>query len=125
MSLYLGTDNNNCIIRVIDCNEADIKHYTQDLNWVIAPNNYIHGTHTHFDESRGLASVFNLERALNAIKRERILRLDQCDIVYCNAERWSAMTAEKQADWSAYKQALRDFPETCDVENPVWPVMPV
>lgn len=57
----------------------------------------------------------------------RLLRnrmLNDVDLRYCNAERWAAMTPEKRAEWSAYKQAMRDLPDTYDPENPVWPVMP-
>ena len=36
----------------------------------------------------------------------------------------SPLTSEKKHDWTTYRQALRDFPETCDPENPVWPTAP-
>jgi len=26
--------------------------------------------------------------------------------------------------WREYRQALRDFPETCDIDNPLWPISP-
>lgn len=31
---------------------------------------------------------------------------------------------EEYAKWVAYWAALRDFPDVCDPENPVWPVAP-
>jgi len=34
------------------------------------------------------------------------------------------LTPEQKQAWAVYRQQLRDFPETCDPENPVWPVMP-
>ena len=34
------------------------------------------------------------------------------------------LTAENKAQWQQYRQALRDFTETCDLDNPVWPVKP-
>lgn len=34
------------------------------------------------------------------------------------------LTPEKKAEWTAYRQALRDFPETCDINNPIWPTPP-
>jgi hypothetical protein len=46
------------------------------------------------------------------------------DRVYCNAERWASMSDAKRAEWSEYKQALRDFPSICDSLNPIWPTMP-
>lgn len=31
---------------------------------------------------------------------------------------------EEYAKWVSYWAALRDFPDTCDVYNPVWPIEP-
>jgi len=36
----------------------------------------------------------------------------------------SPLTPEKRAEWVAYRQALRDLPNTSDVLNPMWPSMP-
>lgn len=36
-----------------------------------------------------------------------------------------ALTAEQKAAWAAYRQQLRDFPATCDPNNPVWPEPPI
>lgn len=35
------------------------------------------------------------------------------------------LSVEKKTEWAVYRQALRDFPETCDPDNPVWPIPPV
>lgn len=51
--------------------------------------------------------------------------LDTCDTVYCNAERWAAMTDEQRQAWAAYKQELRDVPEQNGFPYVVnWPTMP-
>ena len=51
--------------------------------------------------------------------------LDTCDTVYCNAERWAAMTDEQRQAWTAYKQALRDVPIQSGFPYTVnWPSMP-
>ena len=55
------------------------------------------------------------------IKGNRNTRLSACD--------WTQtldapLTIEQRAAWATYRQALRDFPETCDPDNPVWPVAP-
>jgi hypothetical protein len=51
--------------------------------------------------------------------------LNTCDTVYCNAEKWAAMTADQQKVWTAYKQALRDVPAQEGFPYTVnWPVMP-
>ena len=34
------------------------------------------------------------------------------------------ITEETRGQWRQYRQALRDMPETCDPENPIWPEMP-
>ena len=34
------------------------------------------------------------------------------------------LSEAKRAEWAVYRQALRDFPETCDINNPVWPKPP-
>ena len=62
--------------------------------------------------------------SIEAIKMERDRRLFETDVVYCNAERWSQMNPGQQQAWRDYKQALRDFPATCDQLNPVWPEHP-
>ena len=37
--------------------------------------------------------------------------LNDIDVKYCNAEKWTNMTDDKKSEWTAYKQALRDVPE--------------
>jgi len=56
-------------------------------------------------------------------KRDKLL--DECDLKQCNALSIRSMSDKKVQEWEAYKQALRDLPETIDPENPVWPEMPV
>jgi hypothetical protein len=34
------------------------------------------------------------------------------------------LTPEQKTAWVTYRQQLRDFPATCDPENPVWPTPP-
>ncbi|MBP7529303.1 MAG: hypothetical protein KA801_15360 [Syntrophorhabdaceae bacterium] len=58
------------------------------------------------------------------IRPERDRLLDEVDLKYCNAERWDSMTITQKEAWAAYKQALRDLPDTIDHDNPAWPMMP-
>lgn len=45
--------------------------------------------------------------------------------IYVLPDRWNSYTEEKKTEWSVYRQALRDLPETVvDVFNPVWPIKP-
>jgi hypothetical protein len=50
--------------------------------------------------------------------------LDKVDIKYCNAEKWELFTDEQKLLWRAYKQQLRDLPETIDLDAPVFPIKP-
>jgi len=55
--------------------------------------------------------------------------INDCDLVYCNPERWYGYSDEQKSAWSAYKQALRDFPEldlevVDNAEEISWPVKP-
>lgn len=34
------------------------------------------------------------------------------------------LTTEQKQAWAEYRQQLRDFPETCDPNNPAWPTPP-
>lgn len=36
----------------------------------------------------------------------------------------SPLSAEQKQQWAVYRQALRDFPDTCDPVNPLWPTPP-
>lgn len=58
-------------------------------------------------------------KALAAIRVERNVRLAVCD--WTQLPDVPAPTAEV---WRTYRQALRDFPETCDPTNPQWPEPP-
>lgn len=59
---------------------------------------------------------------INRNKRDRLLA-ENVDSI--NAVRWAAMTAGEQAKWTAYRQALLDFPEQPGFPmNATWPVKP-
>ncbi len=54
---------------------------------------------------------------LQRIREERKRRLISCD--------WTQLPDSKvQEVWKDYREALRDFPATCDPDNPVWPIEP-
>jgi hypothetical protein len=61
------------------------------------------------------------EELLLTVRRLRTERLISCD--------WTQtldapITNEQREAWAIYRQALRDFPTTCDTRNPVWPEPP-
>jgi hypothetical protein len=80
--------------------------------WVISENSVV------VDDTKA--------RALEMItlRKRRDDLLSESDI-YVLPDRWNSYTEEKKTEWSFYRQALRDLPETVeDVFNPVWPEKP-
>lgn len=67
------------------------------------------------------AWAFDSAKALVAIRAERNGRLIACDFTQLTDV---PFTVEKKAEWAVYRQALRDFPETCNPASPVWPTQP-
>ncbi len=67
------------------------------------------------------------EDRLASIRAERDRRLNDTAWVFMRQMTGTPeqkLPAEEYAKWEAYWAALRDFPDTCDPENPVWPVAP-
>lgn len=62
-------------------------------------------------------------RALDALRAERTARLTACDWTQLPD---APLTPEQRTAWAAYRQALRDLPETYahDPAAVVWPAMP-
>lgn len=57
-------------------------------------------------------------------ERDRKLQT-QVDPIVSNPFRWANLSAEKQAEWTAYRQALLDIPQQAGFpDNVVWPVKP-
>jgi len=66
-------------------------------------------------------AVPTVEELLAVIRSKRNVLLAECD--------WTQiadvpLAIEQKLAWSVYRQSLRDFPETCDPTNPVWPIKP-
>lgn len=67
----------------------------------------------------------NLVLLAEAWRVQRDAMLNETDVVYCNAELWESYSAEKKAEWRAYKQALRDVTKQADFPLKVeWPTRP-
>ena len=87
----------------------------------------------HFIADKGNKTVsfdkesYDKEVAVNAtlvLRNKRNTVLTKSDN-YVLPDRWASMTAEKQAEWSKYRQDLRDLPaSTADPINPTWPTEP-
>lgn len=77
--------------------------------------------------SNGIPAIDNeyiKTRRIQEIRGIRDIILNSVDLAKCNAEKWQRMSEEERLAWSAYKQALRDFPSNCDPMNLVWPEPP-
>lgn len=61
------------------------------------------------------------DELLASIRTERSRRLAACDWTQLAD---SPLDLETKAAWAEYRQALRDFPESCDPINPIWPIPP-
>jgi hypothetical protein len=59
---------------------------------------------------------------LDNIRKKRNSLLTSCDWTRLDDVQ---LTEEKKQAWASYRQELRNFPETCDIYNPEWPVPPV
>ncbi len=66
------------------------------------------------------------EAAAQAVREERNMKLaTEVDPIAGNALRWAALSAEEQAAWAVYRQALLDVPEQAGFPHDViWPVKP-
>lgn len=66
------------------------------------------------------------EAAAQAVRGERNMKLaSEVDPIAGNALRWAALSAEEQAAWAAYRQALLDVPEQAGFPHDVtWPERP-
>ena len=66
------------------------------------------------------------EAAAQAVRATRDMKLaTEVDPIAGNALRWAALSAEEQAAWAAYRQALLDVPEQAGFPHDVaWPVKP-
>jgi len=58
---------------------------------------------------------------LGNIRAARNQLLSQCDWTQLPD---SPLTDEQKQAWRDYRQALRDLPDMCDPNNPVWPIAP-
>ena len=59
------------------------------------------------------------------VRASRDMRLHEVDVVAGNVLRWADLTADKQAEWSTYRQALLDVPQQFGFPTDIiWPTKP-
>jgi hypothetical protein len=72
-----------------------------------------------------VAPVITAEMKAESARFERNHQLSQIDMVISNPLRWASMTAEQQAAWTTYRQALLDIPQQAGFpDNITWPTSP-
>jgi hypothetical protein len=67
------------------------------------------------------SSEYKRRRDLGKLVMERNRRLKECDWTQLKD---ATLSNDLVKQWSAYRQQLRDFPETVDIKNPIWPTEP-
>lgn len=63
-----------------------------------------------------------IEEKLAVIREKRDYLLKQSDFTQLPD---IPLTDDKKLEWKAYRKQLRDFPDLCDLNNPVWPIRPL
>lgn len=75
-------------------------------------------------------SLYTDDELLNILRMERNSKITRLDWLVLRHQEQIALSvtptlsAQEYQDLLAYKQSLRDFPETANVRNPVWPTPP-
>ena len=106
-----------CISRVLDVGYMDVQPSLLEGEefYLNCPDG---ATHIFNGEPTIVIPEKTIEQLLNIIRLQRNQLLSACD--------WTQVadaTVDKTA-WAIYRQALRDFPDTCNPENPIWPIQP-
>lgn len=62
------------------------------------------------------------DELLAKIREKRDSLLKQCDFTQLPDV---PLTDAKKEEWKIYRQQLREFPKSCDVNNPIFPIQPI
>ena len=122
--IFIIRKNDGLILRRLSCPEEEIDINVHDGEFSISA---IDGDYNYYSEDIGFYKVNEVipdEIKMIHIRQERDGLLNEADLVYCNAEKWSRMSDVEKEKWIDYKQQLRDFPDNCDINNPIFPVKP-
>jgi hypothetical protein len=66
-----------------------------------------------------------LAEAEKRVRAERNKRLDEADIIYCNADKWGLMDEPTKTAWRDYKDQLREIPDQSGFPfDVIWPDIP-
>lgn len=96
--------------------------FAQEQGWIEATSETEIGG--LYENGQFLPKPRNIEAEWNQIRVRRDKLLSESD-VYVLSDRWELMTSEQQTVWSAYRQELRDIPQTYeDPAEVIWPIKP-
>jgi hypothetical protein len=118
VSIYSKLDGK--ILRYVGC-PADCVAIQCQIGEEFYLNSPPEATHIINNEPVTIIAPPTNNELLMQIRIKRNSRLAACD--------WTQMpdtplSPEKRLAWATYRQQLRDFPDVCDVNNPVWPIPP-
>lgn len=114
--------------RVVEIKQCSLEHLKLNVDLEIldfveevdyTATHYLNGGFVIQDEPK---DEIPIERYLVVIREDRDKKLSSCDWTQVPD---SPLPQEKKQEWANYRQALRDFPNTCaDPKNPIWPTPP-
>jgi len=110
------------ILRTVSCPacQVDLQCENGEEYYLNSPTGATHIIdHTPSVIASPLPPLPTREEMMSLIRANRRLLLLACD--------WTQLPdapVDRQT-WADYRQELRDFPATCDPDNPVWPVAPL
>ena len=110
--------------------------YTEEIHGNNIPTPNIQLTESQWLEANSFrCKVVNGEHTQNPITEQELLDVkytrfrSERDFLLKESD-WtqfndSPLSAEKKAEWATYRQALRDLPNTVDINNIVYPTKPI
>lgn len=109
--------------KVLEVYEGDeLFPMTEELavTWYLAPEGVSQGYNFDGNVFVAPANPTN-EELLVDIRAMRDKLLAECDYTMMID---TPISAESKQNFITYRQSLRDFPDICDPQNPIWPVKP-
>lgn len=105
------------ITRCVSCSVDNLVVNADEAVHEGSPGNYTHvinGSPVYRESGKNIPAIESIRNARTAL-------LAACD--------WTQipdvpLAPEQKQAWVEYRQQLRDFPDTCDPLNPVWPTPP-
>lgn len=121
MTVYVKLTN-NIVTDYVRVNPFNIFYPEYAGQFVEAPDEVNHGW--SFDGEKFSPPPIDPNEIWYSVRLQRDRLLSESD-TYVLPDRWAAMTPEKQQEWTTYRQALRDLPQTySDPNDVVWPTKP-